>query len=118
MEYSQIVKRRTIKFAVEFADCPGGRYRQYGQYSGEAFREDFLKPAMDANDEVVVEMDGVIGFPASFLDEAFGILAEQVGAEAIHRKLKIELTDNRVARAQIDDCIRKHLEGKGSVAAK
>jgi hypothetical protein len=109
------VKRRRIKFAKEFADCPGGRYRRYGQFSGEAFREDFLKPAIDSNDEVIVEMDGVIGFPASFLDEAFGILAEQVGGDVINRKLKIELTDNRVARAQIDDCIRKHLEGEGNI---
>jgi len=101
---------KTIKFAEDFSDCPGGRYRRYGDFSGEEFRETILMPALNTHDVVVVQMDGVMGFPASFLDEAFGILAEQIGKDAIKRKLRIELTDNRVASAEIDDCIKKHLE--------
>lgn len=111
------MKTRRINFAKEFSDCPGGRYRRYGPYSGEAFREDILVPALEENDKVVLEMNGVIGFPASFLDEAFGILAEKVGPEAMNRKLEILLTDNRVARAEIDDCVQKHVEELGKAAA-
>lgn len=101
---------KTIKFADDFSDCPGGRYQRYGEFSGEEFREKILRPAIESHDLVVVQMDGVMGFPASFLDEAFGILAEQIGEEAIKRKLRIELNDNRVASAEIEDCIKKHLE--------
>src|SRR4051794_15161756 len=109
--------KRRINFAKEFSDCPGGRLRKYGPFSGEAFREDLLKPAFDGNDEVIVDLNGVIGFPVSFLDEAFGVLAEQLGAETIRRKLRIELTDNRVARSQIDDCIGTRLQGIKSAVA-
>ena len=111
------MKACRINFVREFTDCPGGRFRRYGQFSGEAFRDDILRPALENNDDVTIEMDGVIGFPASFLDEAFGILAEQLGPELIRRKLHIELNDNRVARAEIDDCIRRHLNGAENVAA-
>lgn len=110
MEYQAHMTTRTIDFAHEFTDCPGGRYEKYGDFSGELFRDKYLRPALEQNDLVILEMDGVLGFPASFLDEAFGILAGQIGRDAIKRKLRIELTDNRIALAEINDCIEKHLE--------
>jgi hypothetical protein len=110
MEYPTGMKIRRIEFAREFTDCPGGRFRKYGEFSGEEFRESLLLPALTENDRVIVQMDGVLGFPASFLDEAFGILTEKIGRDAIKNKLTIELTDNRVALAEIADCIEKHLE--------
>jgi STAS-like domain of unknown function (DUF4325) len=113
------MKTRTINFARDFTDCPGGRYEKYGEYSGEQFRDHVLRPALEQNDLVILEMDGVLGFPASFLDEAFGILVEQIGHEALKNKLRIELTDNRVALSEIRDCIAKHVEAAspGAVAA-
>jgi hypothetical protein len=99
---------RTINFVNDFTDCPGGRYRSYGPFSGEQFREEILKPALLENDRVILNMDGVLGFPASFLDEAFGILVEELGPEVVAKKLTVNLTDNRVARSEIDDCIASH----------
>jgi hypothetical protein len=110
MEYSPDMKTRTINFARDFTDCPGGRYAKYGEFSGEAFRDTVLLPAIEAHDLVILEMDGVLGFPASFLDEAFGILVERIGREMFDRKLRIELTDNRIALSEIRDCIAKHVE--------
>jgi len=109
---------QTINFARDFTDCPGGRYARYGEFSGEEFRDRLLIPALEANDLVILQMDGVLGFPASFLDEAFGILAERLGQNVVENKLQIELTDNRIARSEIRDCIAKHVEmTKSAVAA-
>jgi len=107
------MKTRTINFARDFTDCPGGRYARYGEFSGETFRDTVLQPAIEANDLVILEMDGVLGFPASFLDEAFGILAERIGQHMLDRKLRVELTDNRIALSEIRDCIAKHVEIAG-----
>ena len=35
-----------INFVEDFKDLPGPRYREQGPGSGEEFREDFLKPAL------------------------------------------------------------------------
>ena len=81
---------------------------EYGKFSGEEFREKFLKPALEEYDEVVVDMNGAIGFPASFLDEAFGVLSGQIGIETLRKKLKIILDDNKVALSEIEECMTAH----------
>lgn len=66
----------TISIASDFSDVPAGRHRVDGPWSGEAFREDLLAPAIEQaiaeGDTVSVDLDGVEGFGSSFLDEAFG----------------------------------------------
>src|SRR5438874_146411 len=102
------MRSKTINFVQDFTRFPGGRLIEYGKYSGEEFREKFLKPALENYDQVVVDMNGAIGFPASFLDEAFGVLAGQIGIETIKKKLKIILDDNKVALSEIEDCMTAH----------
>lgn len=60
-----------ISIAKHYTDTPGGRNRSDGPYSGERFREDILAPALRQG-EVDVDLDGVLGFGSSFLEEAFG----------------------------------------------
>jgi hypothetical protein len=67
-----MVGEHTISIAADFSRFPGGRYRRDGEASGEAFREDFLAPALRQYPVVTVELDGVAGYSASFLEEAFG----------------------------------------------
>ena len=66
---------------------PGPRYRRQGAGSGEGLREDHLIPALDRaraqGGRVEVDADGTpYGYPASFLEEAFGGLVRRRGAAA------------------------------------
>lgn len=63
---------RTISIAKQFSRHPGGRYKKDGPYSGEEFRADYLVPALEEGERVMIEMDGVRGYGSSFLEEAFG----------------------------------------------
>lgn len=104
MELHGAMKTREIKMVEEFTDAPGGRFRIHGEHSGEQFRVDFLEPALRENDRVIVNLDGALGLPASFLDEAFGPLTSEYDSG----KLEFHLTDNHVAEVILKDCLRKH----------
>ena len=104
---------KTIYFAQEFTDTPGGRYRKHGEFSGEQFREEILRPALEQNDLVVLDLNGAFGFPPSFIDEAFGILVEQLGEEFVKKKLRIELNDDPVAQRKIPETMKEHGAKKG-----
>ncbi len=64
----------------------GGRYRhvtdlELGSWSGEAFRDDVIVPALLRGD-VEVDLDDIKGPTPGFLDEALGAgLVEAIGAE-------------------------------------
>lgn len=62
----------TIHVAKDFSAHPAGRFRRHGPFTGEVFREDFLRPALSRYDKVVVDFTGVGGVRSSFLEEAFG----------------------------------------------
>ena len=81
---------KTIDISSDFTRYPGGRYRKHGDGSGEEFRDDFLVPAIKAEDKVVIEMDDTAGYPASFLEEAFGGLV-RVGFEIDLLRAKLKL---------------------------
>lgn len=71
---------REIDVARSFTSYPVGRTRSDGRYSGEAFRDDHLVPALKAG-AVTVLMDGAKGYGSSFLEEAFGGLVYRRGFE-------------------------------------
>jgi hypothetical protein len=81
----------TIHIAQDFARYPFGRYRTDGPYSGQRFREEFLMPALQQDDEeVAVVLDGAIGMGSSFLEEAFGgLVREGFDRDVIRRRIKI-----------------------------
>ncbi|MDY2987159.1 MAG: STAS-like domain-containing protein [Peptoniphilus sp.] len=64
----------------EFTTTPGGRYKQISSFSGEEFRDDILRPAIEEainkGENIVINLDGTYGYPTSFLDEAFGKLCK------------------------------------------
>lgn len=105
---STIMTTKNINFVKDFTKCPGGRLRKYGDKSGEEFRDEILKPALLTHDRVILNMDGALGFPASFLDETFGVLIDQLGEQVVKAKLQIILTDNKVAMSEIEDCMSAH----------
>lgn len=88
-----------IQIAKDFSRFPGGRFRTDGPHSGEAFREQFLVPALRESDNVTVVLDGVAGLPASFLEEAFGGLVRTgFRPGELSRKLHIVATTPRLRR--------------------
>ena len=82
---------KTISIADDFTRYPGGRYRKHGKGSGEEFRDAFLVPMLEKEEEVVIILDGTAGYSSSFLEEAFGGLVRRGYAkELIHRLLKFK----------------------------
>jgi hypothetical protein len=53
---------------------PGHRNKKQSENSGEEFRDDILIPFLKKNKDknIVIDLSGAIGYPPSFLDEAFG----------------------------------------------
>jgi len=66
-----------VRIARDFSKFPGGRYRKTGDFSGQEFREDVLHKHLRKGDTLKVILDGVDGYPPSFLEEAFGGLVRE-----------------------------------------
>ena len=84
-----------ISIARDFSSSPSGRFPEDGPFSGERFRDEFLLPALKANDSVEVILDGVSGFGSSFLEEAFGGLVRihHLAKEFLSTHLLIKFDD-------------------------
>jgi len=72
----------TVNIAKDFSTTPAGRRENdHGPNSGETFRKKFLVPklreAIESRSTLSVVLDGTAGYPASFLDEAFGGLIRE-----------------------------------------
>jgi len=102
------MKTKTINFAKEFTDCPGGRSRAFGDFSGEEFRIDYLEPALEKYNNVILNLNGVFSFPSSFIDEAFGILVEKRGLKTVQKQLELRLDDNPIALKSILTAMEGH----------
>lgn len=102
-----------ITIATDFSDTPAGRYASDGPYSGESFREEMLIPALKEGKSVVVDLDGVLGFGSSFLEEAFGGLVRKgFSAPELRSKLRI-----RTSLKVYADRIWRYIEEASSRAA-
>jgi STAS-like domain of unknown function (DUF4325) len=80
-----------INVAEQFSRRPVGRYLSDGDSSGEAFRLHLLLPALDEPSPVMVILDGVAGYPSSFLEEAFGGLVRDHGYAASDLRRRLQL---------------------------
>jgi hypothetical protein len=84
---------KTINIGRDFSLTPLGRYHpKDGPFTGERFREEFLKPALENNDIVTVEIGDAEGYGSSFLHEAFAGLVQKgyYTADQLKKKLIIE----------------------------
>lgn len=88
------VKMTDVNVAKDYTKYPGGRYRKHGKGSGQEFREVYLEPSLSQDKSVTVFLDGVAGYPASFLEEAFGGLVRKgFKIERLQDLLKIKAKD-------------------------
>jgi hypothetical protein len=78
----------------DFSIYPNTRHKDEGENSGEAFYENKLKPAYQEAIKngvmLVVDLDGTEGYATSFLDEAFGLLAEDFGSTNVLKNIQIK----------------------------
>ncbi len=81
------------KISEEFTDAPGGRFRHLGKHSGEEFRDDILINILNDlkdGEKLILDLDGVYGYPPSFLEEVFGGLVRKYNYNFEKIKMKIE----------------------------
>ncbi|MGN7611831.1 STAS-like domain-containing protein [Magnetococcales bacterium HHB-1] len=91
---------KTIDVAKDFYRGPSGRYPVDGEYNGERFREEILKPSLEESDKVCVDFTHAKTPGSSFLEEAFGGLVRKgyFTAEALRERLEIHAPKNFLDR--------------------
>lgn len=86
-----------VRVADDFSRFPGPRFKSDGPFSGQEFRETLLEPkfleARERQAELMIDLDGAVGYPTSFLEESFGGLARLYGAEVVLKHLRFHSTD-------------------------
>lgn len=99
----------SINISTQFSDAPGGRYKAEGPKSGEEFREMFLLPAFtdETNTRITVILDGTYGYATSFLEEAFGGLARELGTNIVNAKLHLVSDEDPYLIDRIHNYINK-----------
>lgn len=100
---------KVINIASDFSRFPGGRFREDGPFSGQEFREDILMPALKNYDKVEINFDGVAGYAASFLEEAFGGAVAELNKdyEMVAKKIKITISDDPDLATIVDQYMKK-----------
>jgi hypothetical protein len=105
-----IAERMDLKIAKEFTTTPGPRKKLEGSYSGEAFLEQLLRPrflsARKSGATLHIDLDGAVGYPTSFLEEAFGGLSREFGSAEVEQVLEFTCTDEPYLTSQIQKYIR------------
>lgn len=97
-----------INVANDFSRLPYGRYRWQGNFSGEAFREDLLLPAMRSGDSIIVDLDGTSGVGPSFLEEAFGgLIRAGLKLDQVLSKLTIKSDDDPSYVEEVEGYLRE-----------
>lgn len=84
-----------IDLGRDFSETPLGRTRRQGPYSGEAFREDILRPALVAHERVTVILDNATGLSTGVLDEAFAGLVRDGTLEEAEFWRRVLIVANR-----------------------
>ena len=109
-----------LHIATEFSDVPGPRSRQEGDWSGEEFRDELLRPrfreAEKVGDKLVVDLDGGCGYATSFLEEAFGGLARVYSPERVLKVIEFKSTEEPYLIEDVREYIQEATTGaKGAV---
>lgn len=81
------MKEVTINISRDFSKYIGGPERRLGKFSAEEFREKFLEENFVKYDRINIELDGTLGYPIDFLEEAFGTMAKKYGKETFWERV-------------------------------
>ena len=106
LEKSSVEQPLQIGISRQFSRFPAGRYADDGPFSGQAFREKLLIPAMKSGKQVIIDLDGTAGFGSSFLEEAFGgLIRAGWSSEEVLGRMKFTCGDPSVIE-EITDYIK------------
>lgn len=90
---------KTLNIGKDFSTDPIGRFRSDGNRSGETFREDCLKQALQSLEpgeklEIILD-DGVESYGSSFLSEGFAGMVKYgfITSEELLAKIEIKYTN-------------------------
>lgn len=90
----------TIKISEKFSKALGARYITDGEFSGQAFLEGILlsrfEKAVLENYILLVDLNDLHGFPASFVSGSFGKLSVLKGAELVLKHIDFKSDDNKL----------------------
>lgn len=105
------MRTEVIDLAKDFSRYPAGRFKSDGQFSGQAFRERFLEPALAKRGKpfvVKIKLDGALGYGSSFLDEAFAglIRSTDLSADDFFKTFNFE-TNNKSLILLIEKYVRE-----------
>ena len=90
---------KVLNIARDFSFEPAGRYLTDGDASGEAFRENYLKPKIELLKEgeklIIILDDGIQAYSSSFLREAFAGMVKYgyISKDSLLDKLSITYKD-------------------------
>lgn len=89
-----------IVIAEDFATTPGARYRRDGKFSGEEFLETLLQPkferAVEAGHILLIDLDGVLGYPSSFVSGSFGKLSVEKTSDLVLKHLQFKSDESPI----------------------
>lgn len=89
----------------EFSDSPGARYKTDGPFSGEEFYNTLLLPrfneAHSSGGKLTIILDGVWGYPSSFVSGSFGKLSMNFGAETVLKTIVFVSKESETRRDRI-----------------
>jgi len=90
--------KKTISIAKDFTTHPGARYRADGEWSGEEFLENILRPefekALEEKYAILIDLDKVFGYPSSFVSGSFGKLSVEKSSKLILEHIKFKSDEN------------------------
>lgn len=107
----ELLSRMVSLRLADWTDAPGGRQRETGPFSGQEYREDIVTPAfMEAHNKdafLCIDLDGVQGYAASFLDEVFYGLAKEFGAGLVLGTVKLVCNESPETILEIHEFIHE-----------
>ncbi len=99
-----------INIKNDFSDSPGARYRKDGPHSGEEFYETILKSKFDeartSGIKLVINLDGVWGYPSSFVSGSFGKLSLEYTAQVVLDTIVFISTESETRKERIIEEIK------------
>ena len=102
---------KTIVVGRDFSENPCGVHSEDGPFSAENFRKNVLIPVLKSEDVVTVDLSGVLGYSASFLQEVFGGLVRDgifFSRQEMDSRLKVIASD-KILRVFVC-CVERYID--------
>ena len=90
-----------INIKNDFSDSPGARYRKDGPNSGQQFEE-----AKQRGVKLEINLDGVWGYPSSFVSGSFGKLSIEYSANVVLDTIAFISTESETRKERIIEEIK------------